>query len=553
MIRKWATAPLDRHQPVLMGPSLDERIPEDAPIRLVDEILLGMDWTEWECAYSGAGRGRPPIHPRLMAAATLYGMMNRIRSSRDLETAASMRVDFHWLLGGLPVDHSTFAKFRKEHGDKLEGLLAEMNRQARAALSAGPGRLAIDGTTMRANSARTGARTARGLLDMVESLETEFRQVMADMETLDAMDGLDGDEIAALEKRKAELEREREKLEKALEVARERDRAKQEKDGKDARAVRVPLTDTDASVLPNKDGGHAPNYTATAAVDGDTGLIVHADVQDGGDEASAVQPAVEAAAATFGEKPAQLLADSHFATGANLQYLEGEGIEALAPSKAAAEDNPAARPDPTQPIDPAQIEDLLKRKGKLDKSFFAYDQEADLYRCPMGRSLPFSRSSGRGGVPGNRIVAREYQCEDCSSCPLASKCLSRKAKRRIVTRDAHEPLREALAARMRTDQAKEAYKSRAPLIETVFGHIKGAMGIRAFLTRGRDSVRAEWRWICAAYSMRKLVALLGRRRAAASPTDPSPTGTRSPALLLSRARPALPFRATPPRPLPLAA
>ena len=64
----------------------------------------------------------------------------------------------------------------------------------------------------------------------------------------------------------------------------------------------------------------------------------------------------------------------------------------------------------------------------------------------------------------------------------------------------------------RTDAAKEAYSRRAPAIEGVFGCIKGAMGIRGFLTRGREKVRTEWRWICSAYSMRKLMGILTARR-----------------------------------------
>ena len=36
--------------------------------------------------------------------------------------------------------------------------------------------------------------------------------------------------------------------------------------------------DLDARVMPNKDGGYAPNYTPLATVDIDSGLIVAADV-----------------------------------------------------------------------------------------------------------------------------------------------------------------------------------------------------------------------------------------------------------------------------------
>lgn len=491
---------------------MDEQIAPDDPIRLLDEILLGLDWTEWEAVYSD-GAGRPPVQPRLMAGTILYGMMNRIRSSRDLETATRMRVDFHWFLGRMSIDHSTFARFRNRFGDQLEALLKDLNKEARKVMQAGPKRIAVDGTCMRANSDRHGARTAKCLQTKIASLQSEFGEIMAEMDMLDAMDALDSASIAALEKRKAGLEKQQQKLEKALEVARERDKAKRGKDGQSARAVRVPVTDSDSSLLLNKDGGYAPNYTATAAADVGSGLIAYADVPAGGDEASAIQPAVEAAKETFEHKLAQVLCDSNFVSGENLGYLAAEGVEALAPSEAAKADNPATRPDPAKPIGEEEIDKLLNRKGKLGKAVFAYDIDADSYHCPMGRTLPFYRVVNRCKKGGGKITVREYKCSDCSGCPLAKKCLSRKAKARTVSRDEYEPLREDLAARMRTDAAKEAYSQRAPAIEGVFGYIKGAMGIRGFLTRGHKKVRAEWRWICSAYSMRILMGLLAAKRA----------------------------------------
>lgn len=508
MASKWATPPRDRQQPILMGPSLDELIALDDPIRLIDEILSRLDWTEWECFYSSSTVGRPPVEPRLTAGAILYGMMNRIRSSRDLETATRMRVDFHWLLGGMSIDHSTFARFRNIFGDRLETLLKDLNKEACKVMKTGPKRIAVDGTRMRANSDRHGARTAKCLQAKIASLQSEFGEIMAEMDMLDTMDALDSASVAALEERKAGLDRQQEKLEAALEVARGRDETKRGKDGQGALAVRVPVTDPDSSLLPNKDGGYAPNYTATAAVDVDSGLVVDADVAIGGDEASAIQPAVEAAEETFGDKPGQVLCDSGFVTGGNLEYLADEEVEMLAPSEAAKDGNPAMRPDPAKPVVGEELDILLNSKEKTGKALFAYDAEADVYHCPMGRELPFHRVVKRRMKGGAESTVREYKCADCSGCQLAGKCLNRKASARTVSRDEYEPLREDLAARMRTDAAREVYRRRAPSIEGVFGCIKGAMGIRGFLTRGRPKVRTEWRWICSAYSMRKLMGLL---------------------------------------------
>lgn len=42
----WSKAPIDRDQITLFSPTLDSWIPEDYPVRLFDEILSGLDWSQ---------------------------------------------------------------------------------------------------------------------------------------------------------------------------------------------------------------------------------------------------------------------------------------------------------------------------------------------------------------------------------------------------------------------------------------------------------------------------------------------------------------------------
>lgn len=62
----WAEAPMNREQMALFAPTLDSMISEDDPVRLVDEVLAGIDWSSWEGEYHGK-RGQPPIHPSPVA------------------------------------------------------------------------------------------------------------------------------------------------------------------------------------------------------------------------------------------------------------------------------------------------------------------------------------------------------------------------------------------------------------------------------------------------------------------------------------------------------
>jgi transposase len=125
----WAEPLMDRQRTKIFIPTLDAMIDHDDPVRLVDEVLDGVDWTDWEAHYNGH-RGQPPIHPRYIAGAMLYGMYRGIRSSRKLEEACHYRFDFIWLVEGQHIDHSTFAKFRTKFREPLKGLFRQIGRIA---------------------------------------------------------------------------------------------------------------------------------------------------------------------------------------------------------------------------------------------------------------------------------------------------------------------------------------------------------------------------------------------------------------------------------------
>ena len=105
---EWAKAPEVRDQMVLFPHRLDDVISLDHHVRLMDDILSRLDWSKWEAAYD-LRRGQPPIPPRVIASIILYGNLTRIRSSRRLEEALQVRLDFRWLVEGRSIDHTTSA------------------------------------------------------------------------------------------------------------------------------------------------------------------------------------------------------------------------------------------------------------------------------------------------------------------------------------------------------------------------------------------------------------------------------------------------------------
>jgi len=232
-------------------------------------------------------------------------------------------------------------------------------------------------------------------------------------------------------------------------------------------------------------------------------------------EAEAVTPTLERIEANFQGLPQQLLADAAHATGANLTDLEQRAVEPIMPVEAARreERNPALRVDPTQPVAEADWPKLPRNTltQKLDKAAFVYEADSNAYYCPMGRRLEPAKVM-RDPRQGEDSVYQIYTCLDCRGCRLAGQCLGKKARPRSVSRDQHESARKALAERMKTQQAQQAYRRRAWMAETPHAWIKTWMGLRQFLLRSLAKVRTEWRWACTAYNLRKLVSIVAALR-----------------------------------------
>ena len=88
----WNQAPLPRDQILLFLETLGDRIPENHSVRLFAEILDGLDWSSWEQQYVLVA-GQPPVHPKIMAGAILYGLTPGVRSARAIR---SVRRRFRW-------------------------------------------------------------------------------------------------------------------------------------------------------------------------------------------------------------------------------------------------------------------------------------------------------------------------------------------------------------------------------------------------------------------------------------------------------------------------
>lgn len=520
----WQDAPQPRDQLVLFQETLDSRIPDDHPVRLVDEILGQLDWSVWEGQYHGS-RGQPPVHPSVLCKAILFAMLRGIRSSRQIEYQLKHSIDFMWLVSGRTIDHTTLSEFRRRHLKALKDVYRQLIRMALELKVAKLAELCIDGSRVLANASGRQRWTQASLGKLLNQLETDIAAALAELGEQDELDDLlDVDqphdklppELANKIARRAQLDQ-------VMNQLKEMDAARKARGRADVPA-QIPKTDTDSRILPNKEGGFAANYTPLAVTETENGFIVATDVSVGSVEHSMLLPLVEQVRADYSQEVVRVLADGAYCTGENLRGCEQREIELISPlAEPNPNNNPAQRADPTEPVPAPEVAQLpiKPQTRRFASTAFIYDESADCYYCPAGKKLEFERTQ-RQRREGISVLQRVYRCDGCDGCPLAPKCKTKpdSATGRSVSRDAYEPERSRHRERMRNERCQTLYRKRSHFAETQFGALKTVFALRRFLLRGHQGVRTEWLWGCTAYNIKKLLGILAAMRANIRPVSP---------------------------------
>jgi len=149
--------PYDPHLMFLMPPSIDDWLPEEHLARFVSELVDEVLDLEPFLAVFTEARGFPPYDPRLMLKIVLYGYTTGVRSSRGIERRCHDDVAFRFLAANAAPGYRSIARFRRRHLDALAALFVQVLELCVAAGMVKLGRVALDGSKVRANASRRKA------------------------------------------------------------------------------------------------------------------------------------------------------------------------------------------------------------------------------------------------------------------------------------------------------------------------------------------------------------------------------------------------------------
>lgn len=462
----------DRAQSLMFPEVLDDYIPEGSQIRYIDAFVDSLDLHSLGFQKAIAeNTGRPPYHPGDLLKLYLYGYLNRVRSSRQLERETYRNIEVLWLVRKLHPDFKTIADFRKDNGAPIRRVCRLFTIMCRDEGLFGGELLAIDGSKFKACNSKKRNFTDSKLKRLIRETDKKIDDYLKQLDEEDQKENEVANQVTAEDLRK-KIDRMKENLKKYRSLQQEIAAS-----GK----KQISLTDPDARAMYLGQAIQI-SYNVQFAVDSKNKMILDHEVTNSVTDLGQLAPLALRSKDLLRASGFELLADRGYYFGEQIKILNDAGITSYVPKP-----NTSAN---------------LKKK-MFAKEHFSFLPAKDAYRCPAGKLLSYRFSTRERG----RNI-RYYIASDCKHCELKPKCTRNEARR--LTRLEDELLLDEMALRLRENPQK--YSLRQTLAEHPFGTLKRNMDQGYFLMRGLNKVSTEMSLSVLAYNMKRAFNVLGTNR-----------------------------------------
>lgn len=504
----------NQQQNWLFPPSIEQLIPQDHPVRIVNGIVEQLDLKLLIAEYSK--EGKPSYHPKMMLKIMIYAYMDNTYSSRKIEKAMRENINYMWLSAQQVADHNTIARFRSR---KLKTIFKDIFKQV-VLLLADEGLLTLkevftDGTKIESVAGRYtfvwGKAIQTRKQKMAEQLENmwNYAQSVADEEDKDPTPPdfkiLDKETI---KKTAAKINKIIKGNPKASSKAKAKARYIEKNFGSNldkyekqqellAGRNSYSKTDPDATFMRMKEdhmlnGQLKPGYNIQ--VSSQSQFIVHYTIHQQTNDIHTLKPHLLSYEYLYESLPENLTADAGYGSEENYDFLEQKQIEGYVKYNT---------------FDKEEKTYKLKSKKHLQEfksNQLYYNADQDHFICPMGQRMNKIGQRKRITKSGYHQTYSIYQAQNCNGCPLRSACHKSKSERRIERNHNLERHKEIMRRRLTSEPGEKRRKRRTADVEPVFSHIKSNRNFKRFTHRGIKKVELEFGLHAIAHNIRKKVS-----------------------------------------------
>lgn len=494
----------NRKQNLLLPPSLDELVPENHMVRVVDAVIDRLDIRDILSTYRGGGNSA--FNPKMMLKVLVFAYLSNVYSSRRIEELLRRDIYFMWLAGMKRPDFRTINYYR---GKRLkEGFDAVFTQVVRLLHEEGFVSLKvqyIDGTKIEsvANKytfvwrgsvekydARLKAKT-EALLRQIEqnhAIENQENPVSEELtaeevaervgrirEKVDA-DNLSKEECKALKQIETDAVPRMNRYKEQLETMGSRNSYSK--------------TDPDATFMRMKEdamlnGQLKPGYNVQISTENQ--FITNFGIYQRPTDTLTMISYLESFKTRYGMQSEEIVADSGYGSEENYEYMFRNGMT---------------------PYVKYNMFHVEQRRGYRNNPFrvsnLFYNPYDDFYVCPMGQKMKFIRQEKRYTASGYQQTVSVYRAHRCEGCPLRGQCHKSKRDRQIEVNHTLDDYK-ARARELLTSEQGLKHRSNRPIEpEAVFGQIKECGRFRRLRLKGLTGAKIDFGLKALAHNLRKL-------------------------------------------------
>ena len=462
----------DRTQTQLFPISLEQTVDPDNEVRLIDLFVDHLNLGSLGFAVEFSENGRPAYHPADLLKLYIYGYLNRIRSSRQLEKECKRNIEVMWLLKSLTPDHNTISNFRRDNPKAIKKVFRETVRIAQYYDLIGAKLLAGDSTKLRAQNSKKNNYNQKKIDRHLEYIENKLAEYAG------ALAKNDGD--------KQELENEINKQQQ-----RKADYIKLEQQLKGSKHSQISTSDPDSRHLITRNNITEVAYNAQISVDAKNNIPIDYKMTNSNDK-KAMGNMLQRAKTILKTNQFTALYDKGYHTGSELAIADSLGITALVAIPPLSGASHAPHPD-------------------YDVQQFTYHPDTDTFTCPQGHRLTSNGNwhQAKNNAGGVSFRFKNYTTPKCKTCQVLGLCTKSSVNGKQVRRSEYADAIENNKTRIK--QSEKLYKRRQSIVEHPFGTIKRQWGFHYILTKKYiERAEADFGFIMTAYNLRRLINIIGR-------------------------------------------
>ena len=494
----------NRKQNLLLPPSLDELVPENHMVRVVDAVIDRLDISDILSTYRGGGNSA--FNPKMMLKVLVFAYLSNVYSSRRIEELLKRDIYFMWLAGMKRPDFRTINYYR---GKRLKvGFDTVFTQVVRLLHEEGFVSLKvqyIDGTKIE-SVANKYTFVWRGSVEKYDArLKAKTEALLRQIEQNHAIENQENpvpEELTAEEVTKR-VERIKEKVDADNLGKEERKALKQIETDSVPRMNRYKeqletmgsrnsysKTDPDATFMRMKEdamlnGQLKPGYNIQISTENQ--FITNFGIYQRPTDTLTMISYLESFKARYGMQSEEIVADSGYGSEENYEYMFSNGMT---------------------PYVKYNMFHVEQRRGYRNNPFrvsnLFYNPDDDFYVCPMGQKLKFIRQEKRYTASGYQQTVSVYRACRCEGCPLRGQCHKSKRDRQIEVNHTLDDYK-ARARELLTSEQGIKHRSNRPIEpEAVFGQIKECGRFRRLRLKGLTGAKIDFGLKALAHNLRKL-------------------------------------------------